>query len=74
MSKYTCEICEESYERERSDEECLKEVAEIMPETIHDEMAIICDDCWIEAMEWYKTLTEAQKKKMREDYIKKEAH
>ena len=70
MNKFTCERCGEMYDKTRSDEECWKEFHELMPEATHDEIAIICDDCWLEFMEWFKTLSPAQKKKMREDHLR----
>ena len=69
MDQYICDRCGETYDKTRSNEDCWKEVDEIMPEAIHDEMAVVCDDCWLEFMEWFKRLTPHQKKKMREDHI-----
>lgn len=68
MGEFTCERCGLTYPKTRSDEECWKEMYELMPEAIHHETAVICDDCFKEFMEWFKTLTESDKKKMREKY------
>lgn len=68
---YCCSQCGETYEKTRPAEDCWKEVNEIMPEAIHDDMAIVCDDCWQEFMIWFKSLTPEQKKKMRDEHNKK---
>lgn len=70
MKTFTCDRCGETYESNRSDEDCWKEFNEISPEAIHDPIAILCDDCFEEFMAWFKTLSSEQKRKMREDYMK----
>lgn len=69
MNEYTCNSCGETYEKIRSDEECWKEFHEIMPEAVNDDIAILCDDCWLEFMEWFKTLSNKQKNKILDNYI-----
>jgi hypothetical protein len=69
MSEFTCEKCGETYKKTRSDEDCWKEFHDLMPECAHDEISILCDDCWLQFMDWFKTLSSAQKKKMREDAL-----
>jgi len=70
MKTYTCEICYETYESDRSDEECWAELYELIPEDIVHDTGVVCDDCYIEFMEWFTALTEEEKKKLREDHIK----
>lgn len=68
MREFTCESCGLTYPKTRSDEECWKELNEIMPEALHDETAVICDDCWQEFIVWFKKLSDSDKKKMRDQY------
>jgi len=70
MSKYTCANCNETYKKVRSDEECWKEFHETMPEAEHDEIGVLCDDCWRDFMVWFKTLSKEQKQNMRDEFIK----
>lgn len=63
-----------TYPKTRSDEEVIKEFLQLFPEVSHHEIAVICDDCFVEFMEWFKTLTEKDKQKMRDDYTKEKAH
>lgn len=74
VKEYTCDMCGVTYLRSRSDEECWKEYNEIMPEAEHDEISVVCDYCWQDFMEWFKTLSQEQKKKIRDDYIKATAN
>lgn len=70
MSKYTCSNCNETYEKIRSDEDCHNEMVYIMPESEHDNIDILCDDCYRDFMEWFKTLSEEQKRNMRDEHVK----
>lgn len=72
MSDFTCERCGLSYPKIRSEEECTKEFLENFPELKgqNHEIAVICDDCFKEFMEWFKTLTESDKKRMRDKHNK----
>jgi hypothetical protein len=45
--QYTCELCGETYDRGRSDEEALSETAAVFgPDSLDEPLAIVCDDCW----------------------------
>ncbi len=65
---YTCEQCKNTYTKIRSDEDCMKEMMEIMPEAADDEIAVLCDECWIDFMRWFKSLSVEQKMKMRDEF------
>ena len=52
---YTCGRCGGTFEKTWSDEEALAEAESLWtPETMADEQAVICDDCFREFMEWAK--------------------
>ena len=52
---YTCDRCGGTFEKVRSDEEAMTEARSLWtPETMADEQAVICDDCFREFMEWAK--------------------
>jgi len=67
MTEYICALCQETHTCNRSNEDVWKEVNEIMPESIYDEMALVCDDCYIDFMDWFKSLTTEQKEKMKKE-------
>lgn len=46
MSEYTCELCHETFERTRSDEDALAESRKLFGEVEMSELAIVCDDCF----------------------------
>ena len=70
MKLATCVECGKIYQEIGLNEECWKELHDVMPKTEHGEMVILCDDCYLEFMDWYKTLTPDEKKKIREDCLK----
>lgn len=48
-NEYQCAVCENVYEKSRTDQEAIDECAEVFgvfPEEMNN-LAIICDDCWI---------------------------
>ena len=50
---YTCERCSGTFKKVRSDEEAMAEADSLWtPETMADEQAVICDDCFREFIAW----------------------
>lgn len=45
-STYTCEMCENTYEKGRPDDEAKAEAAEQWPDVDDDDMGVICDNCY----------------------------
>lgn len=58
---YTCDRCGGAFEKARSDEDAMAEANSLWtPETMADEQAVICDDCFQEFIAWAKvTIPEA---------------
>lgn len=71
MREFTCDHCHETYP-EKNDEEWnaykrAEEMLTLYPETKNDPTGILCDDCNNLFVAWFATLTDEQKKKMREE-------
>lgn len=72
MSEFTCYKCKITYQK-RNDEEwnefkAAEEMLALYPETKNHPTYILCDDCNEEFKVWFSTLTDEQKKKMRDDF------
>lgn len=73
MSKFTCELCDETFER-INDETCNyfipeKEILELMPEVKNDPTTLICSNCYELFLEWFKKLTPEERMKIRKDNL-----
>jgi len=72
MSEFTCCKCKNTYEKrpyeEWNDLDAAEEMLTLYPETKNDPTDILCDDCNEEFKKWFATLTDSEKKKMREDF------
>ncbi len=74
MSEFTCSKCLHTFNKTRDgswdDKKAAEEFLTNHPECKNDPTEILCDDCHILFLEWFATLTEEQKKKMRQDFYK----
>lgn len=52
---FKCEVCEQTFTKIRSDEEAMKEYAQIWGEPMGEELGMTCAECNKEFMEWLKT-------------------
>lgn len=72
MSEFTCDGCKKSYPKRNDDEwndaKAEEEWRTLYPETIHHPTNILCDPCNDKFLKWFETLTDDQKKKMRDDF------
>lgn len=74
MNKYTCAVCYEVYEfvenEKWNDLKATQEFLEVHPEyaNTNEVLEIVCDDCYQQYRAWLDTLSEDEKKKMRETY------
>ena len=53
--EYTCELCGQTFEKARSDEEALEETRQLIapvPEGEDASLAVVCHGCWLVFMEW----------------------
>ena len=70
MSEYTCAICHEIYplklDSEWNHAKAAEEYLELHPELKNDATEISCDDCFQKYKAWLSTLTDEQKRIMRE--------
>jgi hypothetical protein len=48
LRKFKCAACGEEFESERSDASAHAEAALAFPDEDIDDMAVVCDDCWME--------------------------
>ncbi len=72
MDKYTCEQCKGTFKRINSDALALKEFRDNFPKeaeiaTIED-LAIVCEDCYVEINKWVESLSEDESNKIMKDY------
>lgn len=74
MQEFTCAVCKGDFFSNRPNEECWKEFYELTPEAEHDLTDMVCDDCFEEHLEWFKKLSDDQKKALREYFIKEKYH
>ncbi len=74
MSEFTCYKCQQTYPIRNDDEwnnyKAAEELLTLYPETKNDPTDVLCDDCNEDFKKWFATLTEEQKKKMRDDFNK----
>lgn len=72
MSEFTCCNCKVTYKKVRNkrwnDFKAAEEMLTLYPETKNDPTDILCDDCNELFKKWFATLTEDEKKQMREEY------
>lgn len=70
MSEFTCYKCLQTFPKQNDKEwnefEAAKEFLTLYPEAKNDPTDIVCDDCNNEFRRWFSTLTEEQKKLMRD--------
>ena len=59
MQTFTCEICGNTYDTEKTDEQAMMEYhAALQKQQLpDDERAVICDDCFKEFNKWYSGLS-----------------
>lgn len=74
MSEFTCFKCNKTYKKFNDDSwndlKAAEELLTLYPEAKNAPTAVLCDDCNEKFKKWFATLTEAQKKKMRDDFHK----
>lgn len=74
MSEFTCCKCKHTFlkrnDSEWNDIKAAEEMLDLYPETKNDPTDVLCDDCNKEFKAWFSKLSDAQKKKMREDFYK----
>jgi hypothetical protein len=46
MEKFTCAVCEETFDQGWSEEEAKAELAETFPGFVPADCALVCDDCY----------------------------
>lgn len=72
MSEYTCCGCKNTYLKPNNEEwndfKAAEEFLNNEPEAKNDATAILCEDCYNEFYKWFVTLTDEDKKMMREKY------
>ncbi len=44
--EYTCSVCRETFDYEWTDEEAMAEAEAIFGDSLGDDPAVVCDDCW----------------------------
>lgn len=65
MSQYTCENCNQIFNKLWSDEEAKKEYESSSYYMPNEEVAVICDDCFIKFKKWVDSLTEEDHKRIK---------
>ncbi len=69
MSEFTCFKCRNTYPKRNddgwNDYKASEEVLTLYPETKNDPMGVLCDDCNEEFKKWFSTLSDEEKKAMR---------
>ena len=77
MSEFTCYKCQQTFPKrndaEWNEEKAREEWITLYPETKDDPVDVLCDDCNEEFKMWFSTLTDEQKKQMREDFHREKA-
>lgn len=72
MSEFTCCKCLQTYGKHNNEEwnsfKAAEEFLTLYPEAKNDATDVLCDYCNEEFKIWFSTLTDKQKKQMREDY------
>jgi redox-regulated HSP33 family molecular chaperone len=71
MNTYICDLCNNVYEKTKSDEEAYEEFKKENPEMIGEALGFVCAHCNTRIQTWLNSLTKKEKKKMREDMRKK---
>lgn len=70
MTEFTCFKCKNTFLKRNdygwNDYKAAQEMLTLYPETKNHPTDILCDDCNEEFKEWFSTLTEEQKRKMRD--------
>lgn len=62
---FTCEKCNQIFNKMRSDEDAKAEFMEAPWNIPGDEIGVICDDCFEEFKVWFDTLTDEDHKRLR---------
>lgn len=72
MTEFTCCKCNRAYPKRNDDEwndfKAAEELLALYPETKNDPTDVLCDDCNEYFKKWFSTLTEKEKKQMRDDF------
>lgn len=50
-NEFKCEICKEVYEKISTEQEALTEFEEKFPEEIGQDLASVCDECYVKVLE-----------------------
>lgn len=68
-NEYQCSICKNIYERITPEKKALDEFEKNFPEVKNYPKNLVCDDCYNNFMDWFKTKTPAEKEEMRKKFI-----
>lgn len=72
MSEFTCIKCKITYKKINNEEwnefKAAEELLTLYPEAKNDAVDVLCDVCVEEFRKWFATLSEEDKRKMREEY------
>ena len=71
MSEFTCYNCKKTYLKKNNEQwndfKAAKEMLTLYPETKNDPTGILCDPCNKKFIKWFSTLSDEEKKRMREN-------
>jgi hypothetical protein len=71
MAEFTCYLCNNTYPKQNDDEwndiKAAEEMLTLYPETKNDPTEVICDPCNDLFLAWFATLTDEEKRAMREN-------
>lgn len=65
MDKFTCANCTQTFNKEWTEEEAVKEFKSSPWYIPNENIDVICDDCFEEFKEWFETLTDEDHKRLR---------
>ncbi len=65
MKTFKCEVCNEKFETDRSDKECLEELVKSPWFIEGDEIGEICEDCFQKFKIYFDGLTEEDNKRIK---------
>jgi hypothetical protein len=58
---YTCEACNQVFEKGRSDDEAMAESKQMWGDIPPEDQAVICESCFREFTKWWKSLSDAER-------------
>lgn len=67
MNKFTCEKCNETFNKGWSDRRAKKEYKKAPWNIPGDEIGVLCDSCFEEFKKWFDNLTEEDHQRIRSD-------